>query len=909
MASDDTRKWHRYLTFVRPNIAADVDTELAFHVDARTEELCGAGVERSAARAQALREFGDVDLARRTLRSMDERHAANERRAHFAGDILGDVKVAIRALRKTPGLVAVVALTFALGIGVTGAMYSVIDNLLFKPLPGRDGAGLIVLGRTEERLPQPHELSYPDFRDFRADTTLFASLVGYTSRVVELKTDRGADRIWIDDATSNYFNVLGLRPMLGRTFQPDEDRGSLAHPVIVLTYKGWQSRFAGDSGIIGRAITINGHPVTVIGVTPPEFHGVRPLVDMDGVVPIDQVWPAYGAELENRASNLVSVFGRLRPGVSLNAARVAVRVKARQLESAYPVTNRNVGTVLLREQYTRPSLQISDLTLNLAAMFMTLVILVMLVACANIASLLLARVIARGRDLAVRAAIGASQWRLVRQVLVECALLALLGGIGAVGVTYAATRAMSSINVATDIPIRWGIELNGRIVVFTMLATLLAAMTAGLAPASAARKRNLHDVLRSGTGNSPTAAHQRLRSTLVAGQIAISVMVLVCAGLFVRSSANAMRFNLGFRTDHVLMLSTELRAESYDTTRGQQFYRELLRRAAVVPGVQSVALSRFVPFGYDRALQNIVPIAPGVQLPVNGFSYFHNFVAGDYFNTLGIPLLEGRTFTDHDDANAPAVAVVNDALAKAIWPGQSAVGKRFRFNGGSYATPGTTQQTGRVMEIVGVVRGMQDLMIGETPNPYIFLPVTQTYQTPMTIVVHTASDPTSVTRAMRDVVAGLDPTLAVFDVRTMDKHLRNGQALLFQRLGSVFATVFGLLALVLATIGVYGVVSYAVAQRTREIGVRMALGARRPAILRLVVGQGMRLGWIGLGIGLGLSIATMGTVSSVLYGVTPRDPVVLGSVVAILLVVVAIASLVPARRAMRIDPITSLRSQ
>ena len=899
MASDDTRKWHRYLTFWRANIAADVDTELAFHVDARTEELCAAGVERSAARAQALREFGDVDLARRTLRSMDERHAASERRAHIAGDILGDVRVAIRALRRSPGLVAVVALTFALGIGVTGAMYSVVDNMLFKPLPGRDGASLIVLGRTEERLPQPHELSYPDYRDYRADTTVFASLVGYTSRVVELKTDRGADRIWIDDATANYFKVLGLRPMLGRTFEPDEDRGTLAHSVIVLTYKGWQAHFAGDSGVIGRAITINGHPVTVIGVTPPEFHGVRPLIDMDGVVPIDQVWPAYGAELENRATAAVSVFGRLRPGVSLSAAREAVRLKARQLERAYPVSNRNVGAVLLREQFTRPSINVAEITLAIAAMFMALVILVMIVACANIASLLLARVVSRGRDLAVRAAIGASQWRLVRQVLVECTLLALLGGIGAVGVTFAAARAMSSINVATDIPIRWGIELNGRIVAFTILATLLAALVAGLAPASAARKRNLHDVLRSGTGNSATSAHRRLRSALVAGQIAISVVVLVCAGLFVRSSANATRINLGFRTDHVLMLSTELRNESYDTTRGQQFYRELLRRAAAVPSVQSVALTRFVPFGYDRAMQTIVPIAPGVQLPVNGFSYFHNVVGGDYFATLGIPLLEGRAFTDRDDVTAPPVAIVNDAFVKAMWPGQPAIGKRFRFGSGE----------GPVLEIVGVVRGMQDLLIGETPKPYVFLPVAQAYRTPMTILVHTASDPTSVARSMRDVVAGLDPTLSVFDVRTMESHLRNGQALLFQRLGSAFATAFGLLALVLATIGVYGVVSYAVAQRTREIGVRMALGARRPAIARLVLGQGMRLGWIGLAIGLVLSVATMGVVSSVLYGVTPRDPLVLGSVVGILLVVVAIASLVPARRAMRIDPITSLRSQ
>ena len=898
MAGADSRKWHRYLSFWRDDIAGDVDAEIGFHVDARTEELCNAGLERSAARAQALREFGDVDLMRRTLRDMDEQHAVSARRAHLASDLVGDVRVAARALRRSPGFAAVVVLTFALGIGVTGAMYSVVDNFLFKPLPGAHGASLVVLGRTAEKLPQPHPLSFPDFRDFRADTALFESLAAFTSRVVELATDRGADRIWIDDATANYFAVLGLRPLLGRTFLPDEDRGVLAHPTIVITYKAWQSRFAGDSSVIGRVIRINDHPVTVIGVMPPEFHGVRPLVDIDGVAPIEQVSPVYGAALEDRASPAFSVFGRLRPGVSLSAAKEAVRVKARQLERAYPATNKNVGAVLMREQYTRPSISVSGIAPGIAAMFMTLVMLVMLVACANIASLLLARVVARGRDLAVRAAIGASQWRLVRQVLVECTLLALLGGVGAVGVTYAALRGVQSIHIATDIPIRWGIDLNGRVIAFTIVATLIAALAAGFAPASAARKRNLHDALRSGTGNSATAGHRRLRSALVAGQIAVSVVVLVCAGLFVRSSVNATRMPFGFRTDHVLMLSTALRSESYDSVRAQLLYREIVRRAAAVPGVRSVALTRYMPFGYDRALSSVVPIAPGVSLPVNGFSYFYNVVGGDYFTTMAIPLLEGRSFSDRDDAGAPLVAVVNDAFVEAVWPGQSAIGKRFHING----------DESPIAEIVGVVRGMQDLILGETPKPYVFLPVAQAYRETMTMLVQTASDPFSLVQSMRAVVAGLDPSLPVFDVRTIDDHLRNGQALLLPRLGSAFATAFGLLALVLATVGVYGVVSYSVAQRTREIGVRMALGARRPAIVRLVVGQGLRLGWIGVGVGLALSVATMGVVSSVLYGVGPRDPLVFGIVVAVLTLVVAIASLVPARRAMRIDPITSLRS-
>jgi predicted permease len=895
----DAPKWYRYLHFWRANIGADVDAELAFHVDARTDELCAAGLDPTAARAHALREFGDLDLTRRTLRAMDERHAADTRRAHVASDLARDVRVAIRSLTRSPGLVAVVTLTFALGIGVTSAIYSVVDAYLFRPLPGRQADELVVLGRTEKDLPQPHDLPYPEFRDYRSDTAVFASLAAYSSRVVELETDRGADRLWIDDGTANYFSVLGLRPLLGRTFAPDDDRGVLSHPSIVLTYKAWMKHFAGDSGVVGRAIRINDHPVTVIGVMPPEFHGIRPLVAIDGVAPIDQVWPAYGAVLEDRGALTVSVFGRLRPGVSLASAREAVRLRARQLERAYPTTNKDVGVVLVREHYARPSISVSGLTPALAAVFMTLVTLVLLVACANIASLLLARVIVRGRDFAIRAAIGATRWRLVRQVLVECTILAVLGGAGAVAVAYVAIHAMDSIHIATDLPIRWGVELDVRVLAFTAIATLVAALATGVIPAGATWKRSVHDLLKSGAGNSPTAGHRRLRSALVAGQIAVSVVVLVCAGLFARSSASVARMNLGFRTDHLLMMSTALRPQGYDTSSGQKLYRELLRRAAAIPGVRAVGLTRYVPFGFWRDNATVVPLAPGVTLPPNGYSYFSNIVSGDYFAAMGVPLLEGRTFTDRDDASAPPVAIVNDAFAKAVWPGQTALGKRFHLGGPS----------GPVLEIVGVVRGTQDMIPGETPKPLIVRPAGQAYQAEMTLVVLTASDPVAITAPLRAGISDLDPGLPVFDVRTMDDHLRNGQAFLFTRIGSAFAAVFGTLALVLATVGVYGVVSYSVAQRTREIGVRMALGARHPAIARLVVGQGMKLAWAGVAAGLALSVAATGVVSSVLYGVAPRDPLVLVGVVVLLTLVVAIASLVPARRAMRIDPITSLRSQ
>ena len=894
----DTAKWHRYLRFWRADVAADVDAELTFHVDARTEELCEAGLDRAAARARALREFGDVERTRRTLRAMDERHAAGMRRAGWLADLARDGRVALRALARSPGLVAVVALTFALGIGVTSAMYSVVDAFLFRPLPGAHGRDLVVLARTEAGLPMPHDLSFPDYRDYRADSAVFGSLAAFASRFVELETARGADRLFIDDATANYFAALGLPPMLGRTFAPGDDQGVLAHPAIVLTYKAWRAHFAGDSSVVGRTIRINEHPVTVIGVMPPSFHGVRPLVDVDGVACLDQIWPAYGPALENRASIMVSAFGRLRPGVSLSSARAAVRLRARQLARAYPTTNKTVDAVLVPERHARPSAAVASVTPAAAGVFMALVTLVLLVACANVAGLLLARVIARGRELAIRAALGASQWRLVRLALVECALLAALGGIGAVGVADAALHAIDAIHVATDMPIRWGVGLDGRVVAFTAAATLLAALVAGAAPAATARRRDLADVLKSGARGT-TATRRRLRSALVVGQIAVSVVVLACAGLFARSSAHAARLDLGFRADHVLLLSTTLRAQTYDSARGRALYRELLRRAAAVPGARETALARYLPFGFERDNVAVVPLASATPVPTNGVSYFDNVVSGDYFAAMGIPLRRGRTFTDRDDATAPRVAIVNDAFARTFWPGRSALGERFRVGGAG----------GRVVEIVGVVGDMQDLVVGETPRPYVFLPLGQIYQGDMTLVVHTARDPATLAAPLRAVVASLDPALPVFDVRTMHEHLHDGQALLLTRLGSGFASVFGALALALATVGVYGVVSYAVAQRTREIGVLVALGARVPTILRLVVGEGLTLAWLGVGAGLVLALATTGVVGSILVGVAPRDPLVLGAAAALLVAVAAAASLVPARRAARVDPITALRAE
>jgi predicted permease len=443
------------------------------------------------------------------------------------------------------------------------------------------------------------------------------------------------------------------------------------------------------------------------------------------------------------------------------------------------------------------------------------------------------------------------------------------------------------------------VQLDGRVLLFAAVATVLAAIVAGVAPAAAARNRDLNTLLKASVGNSASARHTRLRSIFVIAQVAFSVLVLVCAGLFVRSARNAAHMDFGFRGDHLAMATTNWRPPGLDSLRARRLYQAILTRAASIAGVRSVALTEFLPFGFSRNNAPVYPIASTARVPVTGFNFFYNTVGGDYFATMGIPLLQGRAFAAADTAGAPQVAVVNDALAKALWPGEAAVGKRFHDRAAD----------GPIVEVIGVVRGMQDLVPGETPHPYIFRPLGQIVPAEMTLLAFTSTDAAARIPSLRTAITAVNKQLPVFDARTMEEHLRNGQALLFRRLGSVFASAFGLLALVLATVGMYGVMSYGVAQRTREIGVRVALGARVPAILRLVVGQAMRLAWMGVALGLVLALAVTGALGSILYGVAPRDPLVLGGVIALVTLVAAAASLIPARRATRLDPVRTLRAE
>jgi len=887
----------RAFRFWRRDIGAEVDDEIAFHVDARADELVAGGMSRDTARARALAEFGDVDRARRTLRHLDETHARQAARRELFTDLWQDVRVAARSLARAPGFVAVVTLTLALGIGLNSAVYSIVDAFLFRPLAVPYGKELVVLAQTDAALSAPHEMSYPNYLDFRRDTAVFGDLAAYANDNVNLSGAHGAQRIFVQDVTANFFATLGMRPAIGRLFQPGDDDGELAHPYIVLTHAFWMSRFGGDPSAIGDTIRINNHPVTIIGVTPAGFEGTDGLLAADGFTPINQTWPSYGASLRDRGNSGFNVIGRLRPGLSLGAARAAVAAKSAALEREYPASNRDVTMRLVPETRARPNVAIAGNVPVIAAAFMSLVLLVLVVASANVASLLLARTTARLREQAIRSALGAGRWRLARHAIIECLLLALAGGAGALVLANIAVRALTKVRVAADVPLRWRIAVDERVMAFTLAIVVATALIAALAPLLATRRTNLTDLLKAG-GRGISGGHQRFRTVLVVAQLSVCVTVVVCAALFARSAVNASRIDPGFRTDHILIATTQLGTQGYDSVRGAQFEREIERRVATLPGVRSVSLARYTPFGYNNDIEFVLPETPVAQIPDNGVGAFNNIVTPSYFATMRIPIVEGRGFEERDDASAPKVAMITRAMAKRIWPGQSAVGKRFRVT-----------KDGPVMEIVGVTADIQYFSLGETPKPFLFRPYSQWYRSSFTLVVHTSVDPASLSAAVRGAVASLDPTLPLFDVRSFDEHIRSGRAMLGTRIGAAFSEVFGGLALLLAAVGLYGLLSYAVAQRTREIGIRVALGAHTGTVLRLVVRQGLIMSATGAAIGLAITFGVTRLLTALLFGVAPHDPVILGGVVAILLTVGVVASMLPALRAARVDPVTALRAE
>jgi putative ABC transport system permease protein len=812
-----------------------------------------------------------------------------------------DVHHGIRMLVKAPVFTAAVVVTLGLGIGANAAVFSIVNTLLLRPLPVADPFNLYVLSVTHQDNEQPHQVSYADYVDYRKERDVFSDLAAYSIDFAGLSAENRADRIAVAYVTGNFFPLLGAGSGLGRTILSSEGATFGADPIIVLGRSYWKKRFNGDVSVVGKRVLVNGRPFVVAGVVPENFYGVYALVEFDAYMPFAMMFPeaTYKELIERRDNHELHVLGRLKPGVTRSHAQARLDVAARQLEQQYPATNKTVRARLLPEHLARPEPSAADSNPLVAGVFLLLVSLVLLVACVNVVNLLMVRATVRQRELAVRAALGASRSRLVRQMLTESFLLAIAGGILGAVLGRWLSALLSGIKLPADLPIRFDLAFDWRVFSYIAVVGLGTGLIVGLIPALRASRADLNEVLREGGRSMAEGGRrQRIRSVLVVAQVAVSLVLLVAAGLFVRSVQRAQSVDLGFDPRHVLNLSMDVSQQGLDEVRGNAFYRELESRVRALPGVESVSYAYSVPFGYYNSTEYVEsedqPVPKDQRRPSAAF----NMVGPEYFRTLKVPLVRGRGFNGQDDERAPSVAIVNEFMAERFWPGQNPIGKRFHMQGADK----------RWLEVVGVTRTGKYRFIFEDPGLYFFVPMAQHYRAQRVLHVRTAGVPEALAPAAQKEIRALNPDLPVFDVRSMEHMLEGPNGFFLLQMGALFGGGLGMLGLVLALVGIYGVVSYAAAQRTQEIGVRMALGAQRRDILQLVVGHGLRLVAVGIGLGLAASFGLSRLLANLLFGISSTDPATFASVPFILGAMAIAASYLPALRATRIDPSVALRN-
>jgi macrolide transport system ATP-binding/permease protein len=800
-------------------------------------------------------------------------------------ETLRDLRHAARILMRAPGFTAAAVLSLALGIGANTTIFTWVSAVLLHPLQGvADPDSLVVVTGTDPR-EASISLSYPDYLDYQASGAL-AGLLVQDELPLSLGHGGQSDRIWAQIVSENYFDVLGVRPALGRGFSGGTE------PAVVISHGLWQRRFGADPAIVGRAVTLNTAPVTVVGVAPRDFVGSVVGLSMDAWVPIG-LEPRIGGghNVEYRGNRWLEALGRLKPGTDPGQAEAALNVVARRLAAAFP-QNRDVRVAVYRfDNAPTGATRVLGPVLRVLA---AVVALVLLIACANVAGLLLARGAARRREMAIRASLGAGWWRLVRQMLTESLLLAALGALAAVLVAAWGSGMLQAFAPPTDMPVALRTGLDLRALAFTAAVAVLSALLVGLAPAlQAAREEASHALRAEAATASGGRRRARLRASLVAGQVALSLLLLVGAGLLLRSLHHASSASPGFNPRGVLLASVDLVGNGYSPTAGRTFYREALARIRALPGVRAASLTRRAPLGIGGSSSSTL-LVEGYAAPADrpAWAYTHS-VGPDYFRTMETPMVAGRDFIAGDTEGAPRVAIVNEAMARRYWPGRDAVGGRVQFGNGIW------------MSVVGVCRDAKYRQWGEAAAPQLFLPIEQAYRSQATLLVRAESEPEALAPAVLAQVRAVDPALPVFAVGTLEEHVT--AASVQQRLGGWLFAGFGALALALAVVGLYGVLAYSVAQRTREIGIRMALGSARTAVFALVMREGLRLLAVGLAAGLvGAGLAAR-ALSALLLGVRPLDPVTFGAVAALMTAVALLACLVPARRAARVDPIVALR--
>jgi macrolide transport system ATP-binding/permease protein len=818
-----------------------------------------------------------------------------------------DVRYGVRLLAATPGFTSIAVLSLAIGIGANCAIFSFADALLLRPLPvARPGEVFTVGSNSAVEAFGISSLvsSYRDYVDIRDRAKSLDGLVAFRYATAGVATDPNATprlRMGVT-ASSNLFAVMGVEPTIGRAFRPEENQVPGRDAVVVLGRTMWEQEFGSDPGVLGRSLRINGQPFTVIGVAPPGFTGLDQFVRSDFFVPIMMspqiINDPQAASLESRDARNLTLKGRLKASVSQATAQSELTAIATDLERAYPDTNRNRRFLIRTELQSRIAQDPPDAMLT--AMLSTLALAVLLVACANVAGLLTSRAPARAREMALRLAIGAGRGRLVRQLVTESLLIALAGGVLGLAVGYAGMTLFRQIEIPTDLPIALAFELNQRALVFSLIVAMGSAVLFGLVPALQATRTDLTAVMKAADSVAPRRRRRWGRAVLVATQVAISVVLLAVAMFMYRGFGEQLAAGPGYRTDHLLMMRFDTTLIRYTGGQSQRFFEQVAERARAVPGVKSVTLSTAVPMLNDS--NDAVTVVPeGFQFPPgrDSATVMASSVDEYYFDTLGIAILEGRNFRIDDSANAPRVAIINQPFAQHYWPNQDPIGKRFRLAG----------EDNSWVQIVGLAKTTKYLFIAEPPTEFVYLPYRQQKPQRIMMLAHSTGDPSTLAGPMREIVRQLDGNLPISAVRTMEALYEMRAVRIFRVLITVIGGM-GLMGLGLSIVGLYGLVAFVVSRRTREIGIRMAVGADRAAVLRLVLRQGLALALVGLAVGVMASVGAGELLQAAFpSGEDQGDIVGLLLLVPIVLAVTFLAAYVPARQASRVDPILALRHE
>jgi len=885
--------------FRRRRVEDELDEELRFHLEQKIEQGIAEGLSPEEARYQALRAMGGLDQKKEEIR--------DTRGIHWLTDFVDDVRYAFRSLRRAPGLTAVVVVTIALGIGMTTTPYSMLDALVFRPYPvPRPGEVVTLVSTTRDD--GFDDFSYREYLDIREHTKSYDGLianaplgsVGFSAAAGETPRVRGGMLV-----SGNYFRVLGVEPTLGRGFREEEDQVPGRDAVTILGPDFWKRELGGDPSVVGRTIRLNGTDFTVIGVAPESFPGMLLFSRPDFYMPLAMA-RLFSSDPKkdffvDRDDRQLSVKGRLKPGTSLAHAREEIALLARDFERAHPQLNRDRGaTVRTRFQMRTRG---DDPNWKFSVIFTVLAVAVLLVACTNAAGLLLSRARTRRREIAVRLAIGAGRFRLVRLLLTESLVLACLGGLLGIAVGYAGIKALQTFSIPSELPVIIPFRLDGRVLAAAIVMSVVSALFCGLAPALQATRGDLVAGLKSDDGDASASGRGRKRlwgrNALVVAQIAMSLMLLAVTFLMFRGFQHGLLEGTGFATDHRLLVRFDPRLIQYDAAGTQRFYEMLAERMRHTPGVESAALLQSPPFGLDD-FDAVAFVPETFQLP-RGREHFTaaaDTVDEGFFDTMGIPILRGRGFRPSDTEDAPRVAVVNAQFAKHYWPDADAVGKRIRLDG----------PAGAPVEIVGVAANIKYRSTDETPADFLYLPMRQHPVPRMVLLLRSPVDPQELVCTVKDAVRSLDANMPMLETRTYADlyryHTVEGPRVAVNLVGTM-----GAVGLLLAIAGLYGLVAYNVARRTREIGIRIAIGAQSSDVLRLVMGKSLVLVGVGAVIGFGLGLAVEQLMNSMLFNAGGVDFLVYLVVVPAMILVAMLAAYVPGRRACRIPPTLALRAE